>query len=259
MPQILEEKPELFEPDIEQINAQNLNEPFDPAKEYSDEYYESYILNFTPNTKKRYFYRFVKRAFDVVAAFFALILVSPVLLITAIAIKLESKGPIIFKQKRVGKDGKEFNCLKFRSMKIDTPKDVPTSLLSHPEAHYTKVGRFIRKLSIDELPQFWCVLTGRMSFIGYRPLVLTEEKCNNMRARLGVFAMRPGISGYAQVHGRDDVYYKNKALLDATYVKNASLWLDLKLIFQTVWVVFRRKGNDAAKKSEANKKAEVIK
>lgn len=257
MPQILEENAIVL--DAEEVYTQDLNEPFDHTKEYSDEYYESYIQNFSPNTKKRYFYRFVKRAFDIVAAFFSLIIVSPVMLITAIAIKIDSKGPIIFKQKRIGKDGKVFNCLKFRSMKIDTPKDVATSLLANPGMHYTKVGRFIRKLSIDELPQFWCVLTGKMSFIGYRPLVLTEEKCNSMRARLGVFAMRPGISGYAQVHGRDDVYYKNKALLDATYVKNASLWLDLKLIFQTVWVVFRRKGNDAAKKSEANKKDEVVK
>lgn len=257
MPQILEEK--TFELDAKETYTQNFGEPIDYTKEYSDEYYENYILNFKQNTKKRYFFRFVKRAFDIVAAFFALVLVSPILLITAIAIKIDSKGPIIFKQQRMGKDGKPFNCLKFRSMKIDTPKNVATSLLTHPEDHYTKVGRFIRKLSIDELPQFWCVLIGKMSFIGYRPLVLSEENCNEMRARLGVFAMRPGISGYAQVHGRDDVYYKNKAILDATYVKKASLWLDIKLIFQTVWVVFSRIGNDAAKIGKIENKTEVTK
>lgn len=257
MPQILEEK--TFELDAKETYTQNFGEPIDYTKEYSDEYYENYILNFKQNTKKRYFFRFVKRAFDIVAAFFAMVLVSPILLITAIAIKIDSKGPIIFKQKRVGKDGKPFNCLKFRSMKIDTPKNVATSLLTHPEEHYTKVGRVIRKLSIDELPQFWCVLIGKMSFIGYRPLVLSEENCNEMRAHLGVFAMRPGISGYAQVHGRDDVYYKNKAILDATYVKKASLWLDIKLIFQTVWVVFGRIGNDAAKIGKIENKTEVTK
>lgn len=259
MPQMLEEKTIGLEPEFQEAYAQDLNDTFDHTKEYSDEYYQHYIANFTPNTKKRYFYRFVKRAFDIVAAFFALIIVSPILLITAIAIKVESKGPIIFKQKRMGRYGKPFNCLKFRSMSVDTPHDVATSLLSHPENHYTKVGRFIRKFSIDELPQFWCVLTGKMSFIGYRPLVLTESNCNDMRARLGVFTMRPGISGYAQVHGRDNVHYKNKALLDATYVKKASLWLDIKLIFQTVWVVFKRKGNDAEKISKESIKTEVTK
>lgn len=251
MPQIVEEKTIEFELESEKINPpevlSDLNEPFDHEKKYSDEYYENYIFNFKNNTRKRYFYRFVKRTFDIAAAFLALIIASPIMLITAIAIKLDSKGPIVFKQKRMGKGGKEFYCLKFRSMKIDTPRDCATSLLSNPEMHYTKVGRIIRKLSIDELPQLWCVLIGKMSFIGYRPLVLTEEKCHDMRARLGVFSMRPGISGYAQVHGRDDVYYKNKAILDATYVKKANLWLDLKLIFQTIGVVFRCKGNDAIK------------
>ena len=263
MPQIVEEKTIEFELESEEINnskvLSDLNEPFDHEKKYSDEYYENYILNFTKNTNKRYFYRIVKRTFDIVAAFLALIVASPIMLITAIAIKLDSKGPVIFKQKRVGRYGKTFNCYKFRSMKIDTPHDLATSLLSNPEQHYTKVGRIIRKLSIDELPQLWCVLIGKMSFIGYRPLVLTEENCNEMRARLGVFSMRPGISGYAQVHGRDDVYYKNKAILDATYVKKASLWLDIKLIFQTVGVVFRCKGNDAVNVPQIKKNEGVTK
>ena len=130
------------------------------------------------------------------------------------------------------------------------PKDCATSLLINPGMYYTRVGRFIRKFSIDELPQLWCVLIGKMSFIGYRPLVLTEEKCNEMRSRLGVFSMRPGISGYAQVHGRDDVYYKNKAILDATYVKKANLWLDIKLVFQTVLVVLKRNGNHTTKANQ---------
>ena len=220
---------------------------FNPKIKYSDEYYEHYISSFEQNKKRRYFYRFVKRSFDFLMALIGLIIASPIFLITAIAIKIDSKGPIIFKQKRIGKGGKPFNCYKFRSMKIDTPKDCATSLLANPEKHYTRVGKFIRKLSIDELPQLWCVLVGKMSFIGYRPLVLSESNCNDMRERLGVFAMRPGISGYAQVHGRDDVYYKNKAVLDAIYVKKASLWLDIKLVFQTVGVVLRRDGNDAEK------------
>ena len=247
MSQLLEVKPEeLVDLKTEEIDF----EKFDHKSKYSDEYYEEYIASFEQNTKKRYFYRFVKRSFDIFASLTMLLLLLPVFVIVAIAIKCDSKGPVIFKQKRLGKGGKVFNCLKFRSMKIDTPHDCATSLLSNPESHYTKVGKFLRKTSLDELPQLWCVLIGSMSFIGYRPIVLTETKCNDMREKLGVFAMRPGISGYAQVHGRDDVYYKNKAILDAIYVKKASIGFDIKLCFETVGVVLKRSGNDANKKTD---------
>ena len=219
----------------------------DYAVKYSDQYYENYIEHFEKNTKKRYAFRFVKRAFDIVASLLALLLLSPVFLAVSIAIRCDSKGPVIFKQPRIGKDGKEFNCYKFRSMRIDAPKNAPTSQLENPESYYTKIGRFLRKTSIDEFPQFWCVLIGTMSFIGYRPLVPNEAKANAMRARLGVFKMRPGISGYAQVEGRDTVYYKNKAILDAEYVKRASLWFDIKLVVKTVLIVLNRKGNKSNK------------
>lgn len=221
---------------------------FDYTVQYSDEYYENFILNFEQNTKKRLLYRFVKRFFDIVASFLGLIVASLIMLGVAIAIKIDSKGPVVFKQKRMGRHGKEFTCYKFRSMKIDTPHDTATSVLGDPTQYMTRVGKVLRKLSLDELPQLWCVFTGTMSFIGYRPLVLTEANCNEMRRRLGVFAVRPGISGYAQVHGRDDVYYKNKAIMDAEYVKKASLGMDLKLMLQTVAVVLKRKGNDTGKK-----------
>ena len=191
----------------------------------------------------------MKRSIDIVASFCMLALLCPIFLILMIAIRCDSKGGAIFKQERVGRNGKPFHCYKFRSMKIDAPHDCATSQLEDPFQYYTRVGKFLRRTSLDELPQLWCVLTGTMSFIGYRPLVLTEEKCNKMREDLGVFVMRPGISGYAQVLGRDDVYYKNKAILDAEYVKNASLKMDLKLIFQTVAVVLKREGNDADKES----------
>ena len=128
-------------------------------------------------------------------------------------------------------------------MRIDAPHNCATSNLDNPEQYITKVGRFLRKTSLDELPQLFCCLFGTMSLIGYRPLILAEKNCNDMRNKLGVFSMRPGISGYAQVYGRDDVYYKNKAILDAEYVKKSSIWLDIKLIFQTILVVLRRDGN----------------
>ncbi len=225
-------------------------EEFNYKVEHSDEYYEEYIKNFQPNKKKRLLYRFIKRSFDIIVSLLMLIVLSPVMLVLAILIKCDSKGPVIFKQERMGRNEKTFYCYKFRSMRIDAPHDCATSCLEHPEQYQTRVGRVLRKLSLDELPQLWCVFIGTMSFIGYRPLVLTEKKCNEMRRRLGVFAVRPGISGYAQVHGRDEVYYKNKAILDAEYVKKASLWLDLKLLFQTVAVVLKREGNDDEKKGE---------
>ena len=241
---------------IATIDAEILDEQyvvgdiFDHTIEHSDTYYEQYIESFVANNKKRLFYRFVKRSFDIVVSLLMLIVLSPIMLVIALAIKCDSKGGAIFKQKRMGKDGKTFYCYKFRSMRTDAPSDCATSLLENPEQYQTRLGRFLRKTSLDELPQLWCVLVGSMSIIGYRPLVLTEEKCNEMRRRLNVFSVRPGVSGYAQVHGRDDVYYKNKAILDAEYVKKASLWLDLKLIFQTIIVVLKREGNDAEKQND---------
>ncbi len=219
----------------------------DPMTEYSDEFYEEFIEGFEINAKKRFVYRFLKRFFDIAVSAVLLVLLLPVMLVLIIAIKCDSKGPAIFKQDRMGRNGKTFRCYKFRSMRIDAPKDCATSLLEHPEAYQTKVGKVLRRLSLDELPQLWCVFIGTMSFIGYRPLVLTEENCNEMRKRLGVFGMRPGISGYSQVRGRDDVYYKNKAIMDAYYVKNASLAFDLKLLIQTVAVVLKRDGNSDVK------------
>ena len=226
---------------------QKNNMPLDYKAEYADEYYETYIRDFVPNRKKRTVYRIVKRIFDFMTALILLILLALPMLIIAIAVKIDSKGPAIFKQERVGKDGKSFHCYKFRSMRTDAPHDMATSLLKDSKQYQTRVGRILRRLSLDELPQLFCVLIGTMSLIGYRPLVLSEEKCNEMRAKLNVFSMKPGISGYAQVNGRDDVYYKNKAIMDAEYVKNASPWLDLKLMVQTFTVVLERKGNQSEK------------
>ncbi len=216
---------------------------FNANVEYDDAYYEEFIRNFKPNVKKRFFYRFFKRAFDMLASLLAIILLSPIMLVIAIAIKIESRGPVFFRQKRVGRKGKPFTCYKFRSMRQDAPHEMATSVIGDSTRYQTKVGKILRKLSLDELPQLFCCFVGTMSIIGYRPLILSEEKCSAMREQLGVYAMRPGISGYAQICGRDDVYYKNKAILDAEYVKNASIWLDLRLIFSTVAVVFSRKGN----------------
>ena len=243
-PDNLIEENNLTQSSEEVLDIKNL----DYSKKYSNEFYDEYIENFEKNTKSRWFYKFLKRFFDLITSFLAIIILSPIFLITAIAIKIDSKGPVLFKQKRVGKNGKIFTCYKFRSMKEDAPHECATSLLNDTKKDpYTKVGKVIRKLSIDELPQLFCVLFNTMSVIGYRPLIISEEKCNDMRMRLGVFDMKPGISGYAQVCGRDDVHYKNKALLDAEYVKRASLWFDIKIFFKTIKVVICRTGNHVKK------------
>lgn len=241
-----------YDPNTELIKNKN----FVCTYEYSDETYEQYKKDFKQSTKKKLFFRFVKRSFDIFVSLFALTLLSPFFLIFAIAIKIDDPhGPVFFKQKRMGRNGKVFNCYKFRSMRTSAPRDMATSVMENPDAYLTRVGKIMRKLSIDELPQLWCCFIGTMSIIGPRPLVLTEEKCNNMRLELGAFRLRPGITGYAQVHGRDDVYYKNKALLDAEYANRASIWFDIKIFFGSIFVVLKRDGNhDDKKKDKLSKK-----
>lgn len=221
---------------------------FDYKEKYSDKSYCQYIENFNPNTKKRYFYRFAKRLFDFVFSLIALVVFSPIMILCSIAIIVEmvfckeSRGSIFFMQKRMGKDEKVFGCLKFRTMKKSCNHDCATMLMGDARKQYTKVGSFLRRFSIDEIPQLFCVLIGKMSLVGPRPVVLQEKKLNSMRSKLNVYSARPGITGWAQVNGRDDVYYKNKAIMDAEYVKNASVWLDIKILFLTVKVVFSKKG-----------------
>ena len=132
-------------------------------------------------------------------------------------------------------------------MKTTAPAEMATSIFSDSQSYITRFGRFLRKTSIDELPQLINVLLGQMSIIGYRPLVPTEKNCNDMRDKLCVFSMRPGISGFAQVHGRDDVYYKNKAIMDAYYVQNAGIAMDMKLLWGSVVVALTGKGNEGTR------------
>lgn len=230
----------------------NYEIPIDYAFQYSDKFYDLYVQNFEPGKKKKYFYRAIKRLFDIFVSFILILLLLIPFAIIAIVIKCDSKGPVIFKNRRVGYKGKVFNCLKFRSMATEAPSEVATSL-GGTDAYITKVGKFLRKTSLDELPQLFNVFAGQMSLVGYRPLVTTEEKCNEMRKQLDVFKMRPGITGYSQVKGRDDVYYKNKAILDSYYVKNASLWFDFKIMLATVNVVSLGKSNWDGKKENEQK------
>lgn len=189
-------------------------------------------------------YYTIKCICDFLIALIALIVLFPFFLIIAVAIKVDSKGPVFFVFNRVGKNGKDFKCYKFRSMSVEAKPD-SASCDFVQISHITKVGKFIRKTSIDELPQLINVLFGQMNLIGYRPVLRNEKKLNNLRHKYGVYQLKPGITGYAQVNGRDllgDDPYK-KAEYDSYYVKHISPWLDIKILFKTVIVVLRKDGN----------------
>lgn len=184
----------------------------------------------------------IKRGIDFLLAFFGIIILSPIFLILILAIKLDSPGPIIFKQKRVGLNKRHFNIYKFRTMRVDTPKEMPTHLLENPDYFITKVGKFLRKTSLDELPQLWNILKGDMAVIGPRPALWNQYDLIDERDKYGANNIRPGLTGLAQISGRDELEIPIKAKLDGEYTKNMSLLLDLKCFFGTIIAVFKSDG-----------------
>lgn len=188
------------------------------------------------------FYLLFKRFYDTVLAFIGLIVLSPLFLLLMILIKIDSKGPILFKQKRIGRYKKHFYILKFRTMRIDTPKDMPTHMLENPQQWITKVGKFLRKTSLDELPQIINILKGDMSIIGPRPALWNQYDLMDERDKYGVHNLYPGLTGYAQINGRDELPIPDKAKLDGYYVEHISLWLDIKIFFGTIISIFKSEG-----------------
>jgi O-antigen biosynthesis protein WbqP len=187
-------------------------------------------------------YLLFKRFYDTLGALIALIIFSPLFIIIVILIKLESKGPILFKQKRIGRHKKHFNILKFRTMRIDTPKDIPTHMLENPEKWITKMGKILRKTSLDEIPQIINILKGDMSIIGPRPALWNQFDLIGERDKYGVHNLYPGITGYAQIKGRDTLPIKDKAKLDGDYAKNISLSLDIKIFILTFVSIIKSEG-----------------
>ncbi len=184
----------------------------------------------------------IKRALDIILSFIGLIILSPILLIIVVAIKIDSPGPVLFKQKRVGKGKTYFNILKFRTMKIETPKDTPTHLLQNPEKYITRVGKFLRKTSLDELPQIWNILVGDMSIIGPRPALWNQYDLIAERDKYGANDILPGLTGWAQINGRDELTIEEKAKLDGEYVQKLSFWMDVKCFFGTIVSVIKSDG-----------------
>ncbi len=175
----------------------------------------------------------MKRIFDFLVSIFAVIFLSPLFLIVSLAILITDGSPVLFKQERVGKDNKIFTVYKFRTMRNGTG-DVATSELTDANEKITKTGRFLRRTSIDELPQLFNILNGTMSLVGPRPLIPAEKEIRELREKYGVYSVRPGITGYAQINGRDNIDDETKALLDKEYIEKQSFMFDLKIILGTV-------------------------
>jgi len=184
----------------------------------------------------------IKRILDFTLSLLALLILWPFLLLIALLIKLDSKGPVLFKQKRMGKGKTHFNMLKFRTMRIDTPKDMPTHLLDNPDQWITRVGKFLRKTSLDELPQIWNIFIGQMSIIGPRPALWNQEDLIAERDKYGANDIKPGLTGWAQINGRDELPIDVKADLDGQYVKNLSFTMDIKCFFLTIASVLKSDG-----------------
>lgn len=184
----------------------------------------------------------IKRALDFICSLLAALVLSPVLAVLALIIKCTSPGPVLFRQKRVGKGKTFFEIYKFRSMRTDTPKDMPTHLLENPEAFITPIGRFLRKTSLDELPQIFNILKGQMSIVGPRPALWNQDDLVAARDEYGANDCVPGLTGYAQIRGRDELPIPEKARLDGYYAQHLSFGLDVKIFFGTFLSVLRHDG-----------------
>ena len=186
--------------------------------------------------------KYVKRLIDILLSGIAIVVLSPVFLILALAIKIDDPGPIFFRQKRVGVHKTHFNIMKFRTMKMETPRDVPTHMLENPEQYITRIGRVLRKTSLDELPQIFQIFTGKMSIIGPRPALWNQFDLIEERDKYGANDVVPGLTGWAQINGRDELPIDVKAKLDGEYVEKLSFWFDVKCFFGTVISVLKHDG-----------------
>ena len=196
-------------------------------------------------TKRQKVYNFIKRCVDFLAALLGLLVLSPVFVIICLAIKKEEglRAPVHFSQDRIGVDMKHFKLYKFRTMRTDTPHDVPTHLLENPEQYVTRVGRFLRKTSLDEIPQFINIVKGDMAIAGPRPALYNQDDLIELREAYGVHQLRPGLTGWAQINGRDELEIPEKARLDAYYLRHFGLIMDVRCFVKSIGTVIRGDGN----------------
>lgn len=191
---------------------------------------------------RRIYINIIKRIIDLILSIIGLIILLPLLLLISIIIKFTSKGPILFKQKRIGKNKKHFMIYKFRTMRVDTPKDMPTHMLNNPDEYITKIGKVLRKTSLDELPQIINIIKGDMSIIGPRPALWNQEDLIAERDKYSANSIKPGLTGLAQISGRDELEIPLKAKIDGEYTNEISFILDIKIFFKTIVKVFKRDG-----------------
>ena len=204
--------------------------------------------------EKKMYKKIFKRLIDIFLSFWGIVVLSLPMLVIAIAIKIDSKGPVFFKQKRVGRGKEHFNILKFRTMRTDTPHDAPTHELNDPKRWITKVGGFLRKTSLDELPQLFNIFTGSMSVIGPRPALWNQYDLIEERDKYGANDVRPGLTGWAQINGRDELEIPVKAKLDGEYIERMSFGFDCKCFFGTITSVLKSDGVVEGGTGELNKK-----
>lgn len=211
---------------------------YDETDEENADGVRGHLIAVGDSTRERGLYEgMVKRLLDIILSAGGLIILSPVFLILVIAILVDDPGPIFFTQKRVGRNKQYFKLHKFRSMKMSTPHDVPTHMLENPDQYITKVGRFIRAHSLDELPQIWDIFIGNMSIIGPRPALWNQDLLTAERDRYGANDVKPGLTGWAQINGRDELEIPDKAKLDGEYVSKIGFKMDWKCFFGSVHVV----------------------
>lgn len=184
----------------------------------------------------------IKRILDLILSTIGILILLPMLILISIAIKIDSPGPILFRQRRIGRNKNEFYILKFRTMRVDTPKDTPTHLLDNPNMYITKIGNILRKTSLDELPQLFNILIGNMSIVGPRPALWNQYDLIAKRDKYGANNIMPGLTGWAQVNGRDELPIEIKAEYDGEYVKKMSFLFDLKCCLKTIYSVIKRDG-----------------
>ena len=182
-----------------------------------------------------------KRLFDILFSLIAILVLSPLFIVLSVVVLIDTHGFPIFRQKRIGKNNKEFLILKFRTMNVKTPKDVPTHLLENPDQYITKCGRWMRKSSLDELPQLFNIFIGQMSFIGPRPALWNQKDLIDGRTSNNVHKIRPGLTGWAQTHGRDNISIEKKIELDTYYLTKFNIWMDIGIIFSTFFKSIGRK------------------
>jgi len=192
--------------------------------------------------KTKKYYLIFKRVSDLVLCMIGVVVLAPVLFIIALSIKIDSKGPVLFRQKRVGKNKSHFQIIKFRTMKIEAPNDSPTHLLENPDDHITKVGRILRKTSLDELPQLFNIIKGEMTIVGPRPALWNQFDLIEERDKYGVNSIIPGITGFAQINGRDELSIEDKAKLDGEYLERMSILVDIQCFLKTIYKVLKSDG-----------------